>query len=284
MPASPTPPDQLLRLLPDVVVQTDAQWRVTFLNPAWQAITGHPLASSLGQSLLDFVHPDDREQVTSTYQHSVDTREAYERVHRLRMPDGRVKHLHVRGEFEREDGQLIRSVGMVVDETDLVEAQRERDRLASVMETSTDIVSMADPQGRVAAGSGACDLFIHPGFRFKADETEVVTDDATEVVTLLGVDSHGVIDCADIEFDVFDDHRSAVQFDIPCAVAGERGRSDGSRCQRHANDEFPHYSIPLFSEFEPSSGSISNFSPHGWQAGFSTELLQISIGLGACPE
>ena len=26
----------------------------------------------------------------------------------------------------------------------------------------------ADPQGRVAAGSGTCDLFIHPGFRFKA--------------------------------------------------------------------------------------------------------------------
>ena len=25
-----------------------------------------------------------------------------------------------------------------------------------------------DPQGRTAAGSGACDLFIHPGFRFKA--------------------------------------------------------------------------------------------------------------------
>jgi S-adenosylmethionine:tRNA ribosyltransferase-isomerase len=25
-----------------------------------------------------------------------------------------------------------------------------------------------DPQGRMAAGSGACDLFIHPGFRFKA--------------------------------------------------------------------------------------------------------------------
>jgi S-adenosylmethionine:tRNA ribosyltransferase-isomerase len=26
----------------------------------------------------------------------------------------------------------------------------------------------ADPQGRVAAGSGTCDLFIYPGFRFKA--------------------------------------------------------------------------------------------------------------------
>ena len=100
------------------------------------------------EKCLVLVHPGDVEHVTRIYGACVVAGEPYDIRYRLRLPDGRIKHVHVKGEFEREDGQLIRSVGMVVDETDLVEAQRERDRLASVMETSTDIVSMADPQGR----------------------------------------------------------------------------------------------------------------------------------------
>ena len=55
-----TSPEQLLRLLPEVVLQTDAVWVITYLNPAWQKLTGHPLNGTLGQSLFDFVHPDDK--------------------------------------------------------------------------------------------------------------------------------------------------------------------------------------------------------------------------------
>ena len=58
--APSTSPEQLLRLLPDVVLQTDAAWVITYLNPAWQKLTGHPLNETFGQSLLDFVHPDDK--------------------------------------------------------------------------------------------------------------------------------------------------------------------------------------------------------------------------------
>lgn len=62
MPAHSTPsgaPGQLLQLLPDAVVQTDALWVITYLNPAWHKLTGHAVDAAIGQSLLDFVHPDD---------------------------------------------------------------------------------------------------------------------------------------------------------------------------------------------------------------------------------
>ena len=59
MPSSPTPLDQLLQLLPEAVVQTDAAWTITYLNPAWHSLTGHAVDEALGRSLLDFVHPDD---------------------------------------------------------------------------------------------------------------------------------------------------------------------------------------------------------------------------------
>src|SRR5690606_27404231 len=59
MPAAPTPSAQLLHLLPNAVVQTDARWTLTYLTPAWQAHDGHAEGDALGSSLLDCVHPDD---------------------------------------------------------------------------------------------------------------------------------------------------------------------------------------------------------------------------------
>lgn len=59
MSATPTPPANLLHLLPEAVVQTDALWTVTYLNPAWHTLTGHAIEAALGRSLLEFVHPDD---------------------------------------------------------------------------------------------------------------------------------------------------------------------------------------------------------------------------------
>ena len=58
LPTSP-PSAKLLQLLPEAVVQTDALWEITYLNPAWRKLTGHPMAAALGRSLLEFVHPDD---------------------------------------------------------------------------------------------------------------------------------------------------------------------------------------------------------------------------------
>ena len=58
LPTSP-PSAKLLQLLPEAVVQTDALWEITYLNPAWRKLTGHPVAAALGRSLLEFVHPDD---------------------------------------------------------------------------------------------------------------------------------------------------------------------------------------------------------------------------------
>lgn len=99
--------------------------------------------------ILGLLHPDDVARVAMVYGECQKAGQPYDIRYRLRMADGRIKHLHVRGEFEFEGGQPVRSVGMVLDETDLVQAQRERDRLVSVLETTSDIVSMADPQGRV---------------------------------------------------------------------------------------------------------------------------------------
>jgi len=141
------------------------------------------------ENILSLVHPDDVQSVARIYGACVVAGEPYDIRYRLRMPDGRVKHLHVRGEFEREDGQPVRSVGMVVDETDLVEAQIERDRLVSVMEATTDIVSMADAQGRTFYfnRAGYEVLGLPPGPVAEDTLSRVHPDWATRLVLELGI-------------------------------------------------------------------------------------------------
>lgn len=50
----------LVNNLKVVIFQTDARQTWTFLNPAWFEITGFTVAASIGSSMLDYVHPEDR--------------------------------------------------------------------------------------------------------------------------------------------------------------------------------------------------------------------------------
>jgi signal transduction histidine kinase len=76
-------------------------------------------------AFLNAIHPDDREPVNRAYTASVANRTGYAIVHRLRMPDGRIKHVEERGQtFYGQDGKPLRSVGTVQDVTALHEAEQ----------------------------------------------------------------------------------------------------------------------------------------------------------------
>ena len=45
----------------EVIFRVDTEGRLALLNHAWEELTGHPVADSIGHSVLDFIHPDDRE-------------------------------------------------------------------------------------------------------------------------------------------------------------------------------------------------------------------------------
>lgn len=99
------------------------------------------------------VHPADREAVGMAYRRSVEQREPYDLVHRLLMPDGRVK-------FVREhcdtvyggDGRPLRSVGMIQDVTSQIEAQQalamSEQRLQAILDNAPAVVYVKDLDGR----------------------------------------------------------------------------------------------------------------------------------------
>ncbi len=98
---------------------------------------------------LAHVHPQDRSALDVAYQAAIQHGEPMNVSYRWLTPDGPVKHLRIRSDAVRDEGRVVSLLGLVQDETELVEAQLARDRLVSVMETTTDIVSMADAQGQV---------------------------------------------------------------------------------------------------------------------------------------
>jgi PAS domain S-box-containing protein len=78
------------------------------------------------------VHPDDRDRVMEDALASTKQDMPFFSAYRMCMPDGRIKHLRVRGEVERREGRLTRSLGMIQDVTDLAlaqEALREKEAL-----------------------------------------------------------------------------------------------------------------------------------------------------------
>ncbi|CAI8881703.1 diguanylate cyclase [Methylococcus capsulatus] len=102
------------------------------------------------EAFLALVHPDDRERVDAAYRRSIADRGSYEIVHRLLMPDGRVKHVRERCQtFYSEDGRPLRSVGTVWDVTSFHETEEKLHRLAAIVESTGDTVIVSDLQGRI---------------------------------------------------------------------------------------------------------------------------------------
>jgi PAS domain S-box-containing protein len=94
------------------------------------------------------LHPQDVEHVKADFARALKENAAYEHVFRLRLPDGREKTMRARGEVSGlEDGPRV--VGVVQDISALAEAQRDRDRVASVLDATANVVFMASRSGAV---------------------------------------------------------------------------------------------------------------------------------------
>ena len=136
MTANSTPSEQLLKLLPDAVVQTDALWIITYLNPAWHKLTGHSLDGALGRSLLDFVHPDD----TGTLRSGMP-------VFRLRLANSDYRWMRLQLQPESDAAnRVISRQGVLIEITEITEQvlMEVRQRFLRLLETIDGVVWEAE--------------------------------------------------------------------------------------------------------------------------------------------
>lgn len=101
------------------------------------------------ENFLNAIHPDDRESVNQAYSRSLEDRQPYDVVHRLRMADGRVKWVreHCSSDFD-PTGKPLRSVGAVQDITQQKLAEDELRIAAATFETH-EAIMITDADARI---------------------------------------------------------------------------------------------------------------------------------------
>lgn len=138
----------------DVIFEADAEARWTFLNPAWERITGFSVAESLGRHYLDFVHPDDHAKAIEAYARILES--GHDLIH------SEVRMLHKDGSYrliagsvrtmtadEAEGGVLLGTSGTLRDVTEKRRAEEQRRLAASVFDHAHDGIVITDAQERI---------------------------------------------------------------------------------------------------------------------------------------
>ncbi|HEX6981085.1 MAG TPA: PAS domain-containing protein [Alphaproteobacteria bacterium] len=111
----------------EIIFQTDAEGRWTFLNPAWTDITGFSIDEALGRPFLDFVHPADRERNAAQYRSLLESGKDHGRYEvRYRTKDGGERWVEVFARVMRDEaGAVSGGLGILKDITHLKLAEAE---------------------------------------------------------------------------------------------------------------------------------------------------------------
>ncbi len=107
--------DRLFKLSTDVLAVTSPDSLFLSVSPAWERITGIPVAETIGKSFLDFVHPDDLPATLAAGERLNDGEGVSGFEHRSRRADGSWCWISWRA-APRDDDGLTYSIGRDVTE------------------------------------------------------------------------------------------------------------------------------------------------------------------------
>ena len=114
---------------------------VLYVSPAYEKIWGRTCESLYDnfQSLEDSIHPDDRERIAGAMDGDQDV-EPHEEEFRILRPNGEIRWIRSQSyPVRNERGEIQRHAGINEDITDSKAAEKERSRLAAIVEYSDDV-------------------------------------------------------------------------------------------------------------------------------------------------
>ncbi|ATC65035.1 hypothetical protein CMV30_14295 [Nibricoccus aquaticus] len=139
----------LVSNLKEAVFQTDEAGFWTFLNPAWEEITGYSVAESLDTLFLNYVHPDDRDRNNELFLPLIERKKDYCR-HEVRYltKDGGYRWLEVFARLVLDDDERIRgTAGTLHDITERKLAEEDLGKQRAAIEAAIDGVAILDSKG-----------------------------------------------------------------------------------------------------------------------------------------
>ncbi len=132
--------------LPVGVYHADATGDLLYVNPRWVEISGTGLDQAGDVKSLHRVHPDDLEAFRAELRRAFADHSPFHARYRLRSATGEERWVSSRGAAVfAPDGTTVEAfVGSIEDITPLVTAQEETHRLAGIVESTSDMVGIAD--------------------------------------------------------------------------------------------------------------------------------------------
>jgi PAS domain S-box-containing protein len=126
---------EMANSLPQLVWTCDASGACDFLSDQWVQYTGIPAEAQLGEAWLEQVHPDDHENLISTWTKSVETKSSFLIEFRIRRHDGVYRLFYTRAEpILDEDGNVQRWIGSNTDIEDRHQAEQQVRALLAELE------------------------------------------------------------------------------------------------------------------------------------------------------
>ncbi len=111
----------------DIIHVVDPHWKVEYVSPSIRRVLGFRPGHQEGENALDYVHPDDREEVAERLQEILDRPDEELRVeYRARTADGTYVTLESRGRNLLENPVVE---GIVINSRDVSERKRREQRL-----------------------------------------------------------------------------------------------------------------------------------------------------------
>jgi PAS domain S-box-containing protein len=138
----------------EVIFTTDGNGALTFVNPAWTAITGFDTRESLGRSVYEFMQHEDRNALLAQLAVAMEMGEPHVRHEgRWKTRDDEVRWIEMRLRLDMGAEDLLGTSGVLADVTErraAEEALRQSEQyFRSLIENSSDMMAVMNTDGTV---------------------------------------------------------------------------------------------------------------------------------------
>jgi diguanylate cyclase (GGDEF)-like protein/PAS domain S-box-containing protein len=145
---------------PLAVARTDAEGRVTYLNGRWSELLSDPDRRIVGFGWQDLIAPEYVERIIAAGIESIETNEPFQLQVRRRSAGSSGSDREFWGELRAapmfsDDGQHVGFAATLIDVSQSVTAATRADRLAQVLDASSDLVLLATPTGSISYANDA---------------------------------------------------------------------------------------------------------------------------------
>ncbi|MCB9726175.1 MAG: PAS domain S-box protein [Spirochaetaceae bacterium] len=139
----------------DILIETDAEGRITYVSPGVEPVLGHRPDQLVGRPVHDFLHTDDELHYVDTRRRVAAGDERARTLSRVRHADGDFRWLETQSSgFVASDGS-IRTLSLARDVSQRHHAELGRELLHRVVQLGADLVFVCEPDASVLFANDA---------------------------------------------------------------------------------------------------------------------------------